>query len=109
MFLGSPEPIKLLFIYHTKISRWIENLPETFKKLNLEKIENSVTFEKPWQSRMASDMSVGVVHEMSENGSPFVTAKLQQYGVSVPLAFAEVSKGSRLVQPFCVTLGRKPE
>jgi len=57
---------------------------------------------------MASDMSCGVVHEMADNGSPFITEKLKAYGVSVPLAFSEVSKGARLVQPFCVTLGRKP-
>lgn len=45
---------------------------------------------------------------MEANGSPFITEKLKAYGVSVPLAFSEVSEGARLVQPFCVTIGRKP-
>jgi len=53
-------------------------------------------------------MSCAVVHEMEANGSPFITEKLKAYGVSVPLAFSEVSEGARLVQPFCVTIGRKP-
>jgi hypothetical protein len=88
--------------------RWIERLPELFKQFNLENIEEVFAFEQPWQSKMASDMSCAVVHEMADNGSPFITEKLKAYGVSVPLAFAEVSKGARLVQPLCVTLGRKP-
>lgn len=56
---------------------------------------------------MASEISCSVVHEMESQGSPFINEKLRQYGVSVPLAFSEVSKGARFVQPFSVTIGRK--
>jgi hypothetical protein len=53
-------------------------------------------------------MACSVVHEMSNNPSPFVQQKLNDFGISVPAAFAEISKGARFVQPFCVTVGRKP-
>jgi hypothetical protein len=90
-------------------SRWVERLPELFKQFNLENIENVFAFEQPWQSKMASDMSCAVAHEMENNGSPFLTEKIKTIGVSVPLAYAEVAKGARVVQPFCVAIGRKPE
>jgi hypothetical protein len=74
----------------------------------LENIEEVFAFEQPWQSKLASDMACSVVHEMSNNPSPFVQQKLKDFGISIPSAFAEISKGARFVQPFCVTLGRKP-
>ncbi|PQE18865.1 hypothetical protein CJF32_00006601 [Rutstroemia sp. NJR-2017a WRK4] len=88
-------------------SRWIERLPELFKQFGLENIGNEFAFEQPWQSKMASDMSCAVAHEMENNGSPFLTEKIKTLGVSVPLAYSEVSKGARVVQPFCVAVGRK--
>ncbi|PQE15976.1 UMTA methyltransferase family protein [Rutstroemia sp. NJR-2017a BVV2] len=81
-------------------SRWIERLPELFKQFGLENIENEFAFEQPWQSKIASDMSCAVAHEMENNGSPFLTKKIKTIGVSVPLAYSEVSKGARVVQPF---------
>lgn len=87
--------------------RWIERLPELFKQFNLENIEKVFAFEQPWQSKMAADMSCAVVNEMGNSGSPFVTEKLKNFGVSIPLAYSEVAKGARLTQPFCVTVGRK--
>jgi hypothetical protein len=102
-------PSQLYVYLRSDTSRWIERLPELFKQFNLENIENAYAFEQPWQSKMASDMSCAVAHEMENNGSPFLTEKIKTIGVSVPLAYSEVAKGARVVQPFCVTVGRKPE
>ncbi|KUJ22190.1 UMTA methyltransferase family protein-like protein [Mollisia scopiformis] len=71
-------------------------------------IEEAFSFEQPWQSKMTSDLSCAVVHEMENNGSPYIAQKLKIHDVSIPPAYAEVFKGARLVQPFCITIGKKP-
>ncbi|PQE18640.1 umta methyltransferase family protein [Rutstroemia sp. NJR-2017a BVV2] len=108
---GEPSPnVRKLCTLTQKIKdhRWIERLPTTFQEFGLENIEEVFAFEQPWQSKLASDMACSVVHEMSNNPSPFVQQKLKDFGISIPSAFAEISKGARFVQPFCVALGRKP-
>lgn len=88
--------------------RWIPTLPRLFAQYDLEDIKQDFAFEQPWQSKMAADGSCAVVHEMASNGSPFIADKLKRVGVDVPKAYEEVCEGSRLTQPFCVTVGRKP-
>ncbi|KAM3078901.1 hypothetical protein ACMFMF_003829 [Clarireedia jacksonii] len=105
----SPQVSKLCTLTQKiKDHRWIERLPKSFQEFGLENVEEVFAFEQPWQSRMASDLACSVVHEMSNNPSPFVQQKLKAFDISVPSAFAEISKGARLVQPFCITVGRKP-
>ncbi|PQE03336.1 hypothetical protein CJF30_00005836 [Rutstroemia sp. NJR-2017a BBW] len=104
----SPYVAKVLTLkQEIRDHRWIERLPELFKQFGLENIGNEFAFEQPWQSKMASDMSCAVAHEMENNGSPFLTEKIKTLGVSVPLAYSEVSQGARVLQPFCVAVGRK--
>ncbi|TGO61328.1 hypothetical protein BCON_0028g00450 [Botryotinia convoluta] len=89
------------------ISLWIPSLPKLFAQYNLEDIKEDFAFEQPWQTKMAGDGSCAVVHEMANNGSPFVVEKLARVGVDVPKAYEEVCGGARLTQQFCVAVGRK--
>ncbi|TEY47664.1 hypothetical protein BOTCAL_0302g00120 [Botryotinia calthae] len=105
----SPHVAKILNMQaNVKDLRWIPTLPRLFAQYDLEDIKEDFAFEQPWQSKMAGDGSCAVVHEMANNGSPFIADKLKRVGVDVPKAYREVCDGARLTQPFCVTVGRKP-
>ncbi|KAF7914188.1 uncharacterized protein EAF01_000594 [Botrytis porri] len=105
----SPHAVKILIVQaNIKDHRWIPALPKLFEQYNLEDIKEDFAFEQPWQTKMAGDCSCAVVHEMANNGSPFIVKSLERVGVDVPKAYEEVGGGARLTQPFCVTVGRKP-
>ncbi|KAF7934066.1 uncharacterized protein EAE97_008426 [Botrytis byssoidea] len=105
----APHVAKVLNVQaNIKDHRWVPALPKLFARYDLEGIKEDFAFEQPWQSKMVGDGSCAVVHEMASNGSRFVMEKLERVGVNVPKAYEEVCRGTRLTQPFCVTVGRKP-
>lgn len=63
---------------------------------------------QPWQTKLSSDVALAVVDEMEKSGNPYIAEKLKAHSVSIPLAYAEISEGARLLYPFCVAIGRKP-